>query len=46
MLTLTNHKKSVRAMAPHPKEQGFASASADNIKKFTLPNGEFCHDML
>ncbi|WJX91125.1 malonyl-CoA decarboxylase [Trifolium repens] len=45
-LTLTNHKKSVRAMAPHPKEQAFASASADNIKKFTLPNGEFCLDML
>ncbi|GAU50184.1 hypothetical protein TSUD_408770 [Trifolium subterraneum] len=39
-------KKSVRAMAPHPKAQAFASASADNIKKFTLPKGEFCHNML
>lgn len=46
MSTLTNHKKSVRAMAQHPKEQAFASASADNIKKFTLPKGEFCHNML
>ena len=24
----------------------FASASADNIKKFNLPKGEFCHNML
>ncbi|WVZ19994.1 hypothetical protein V8G54_007316 [Vigna mungo] len=46
MLTLTNHKKSVRAMAQHPKEQSFASASADNIKKFSLPKGEFFHNML
>ncbi|CAJ1963384.1 unnamed protein product [Sphenostylis stenocarpa] len=46
MLTLTNHKKSVRAMAQHPKEQSFASASADNIKKFNLPKGEFLHNML
>ncbi|KAL1359144.1 hypothetical protein HN51_004413 [Arachis hypogaea] len=46
MLTLTNHKKSVRAMAQHPKEQAFASASADNIKKFSLPKGEFFHNML
>ena len=100
MLTLTHHKKSVRAMALHPKEYVanvfapavlyiflfnymynpvflkissakmdlvlclsnhlnlliysflwccrnlFASASADNIKKFTLPKGEFMHNML
>lgn len=44
--TLTHHKKSVRAMAPHPKEESFASASADNIKKFSLPKGEFLHNML
>jgi len=24
----------------------FVSASADNIKKFSLPKGEFCHNML
>jgi len=26
--------------------QSFASASADNIKKFSLPKGEFFHNML
>ncbi|URD84735.1 WD domain, G-beta repeat [Musa troglodytarum] len=46
MATLTHHKKSVRAMALHPKERAFASASADNIKKFNLPKGEFLHNML
>ncbi|XP_058069761.1 protein pleiotropic regulatory locus 1-like [Magnolia sinica] len=46
MLTLTYHKKSVRAMAQHPTENSFASASADNIKKFNLPRGEFLHNML
>ncbi|KAG0458069.1 hypothetical protein HPP92_023226 [Vanilla planifolia] len=46
MLTITHHKKSVRALALHPKEQTFASGSADNIKKFSLPKGEFLHNML
>ncbi|KAI3731899.1 hypothetical protein L1987_63091 [Smallanthus sonchifolius] len=48
MATLThhNHKKSVRALAQHPTEDSFASASADNIKKFSLPRGEFLHNML
>ncbi|KAJ4758342.1 Pre-mRNA-splicing factor PRP46 [Rhynchospora pubera] len=46
MATVTHHKKSVRAMALHPKEHAFASASADNIKKFSLPKGEFLHNML
>ncbi|OAY63908.1 protein pleiotropic regulatory locus 1 [Ananas comosus] len=46
MTTLTHHKKSVRAMALHPREQSFTSASADNIKKFSLPKGEFLHNML
>ena len=31
-VSLTNHKKSVRALAMHPTEYGMASASADNIK--------------
>ncbi|KAG5544790.1 hypothetical protein RHGRI_017286 [Rhododendron griersonianum] len=44
--TLTHHKKSVRAMALHPTKNCFASASADNIKKFNLPEGEFMHNML
>ncbi|BBH06517.1 pleiotropic regulatory locus 1 [Prunus dulcis] len=47
MSTLTHHKKSVRAMAQHPKDiNSFASVSADNVKKFNLPNGEFLHNML
>lgn len=47
MSTLTHHKKSVRAMAPHPKDQHcFTSVSVDNIKKFNLPRGEFLHNML
>ncbi|XP_024528372.1 protein pleiotropic regulatory locus 1 [Selaginella moellendorffii] len=44
--TLTFHKKSVRALALHPLQPAFASASADNIKKFSLPRGEFVHNML
>jgi WD40 repeat protein len=35
--TLTYHKKSVRALVAHPTEFAFASAGADNIKKFKLP---------
>ncbi|KAL9667712.1 hypothetical protein QQ045_002076 [Rhodiola kirilowii] len=46
MTTLTHHKKSVRALAKHLKENCFVSASADNIKKFNLPQGEFMHNML
>ncbi|KAI3818566.1 hypothetical protein L1987_12376 [Smallanthus sonchifolius] len=46
MATLTHHKKSVRALAQHPTKDSFASASADNIKKFSLPRGEFLHNML
>ncbi|XP_028094166.1 protein pleiotropic regulatory locus 1-like [Camellia sinensis] len=46
MTTLTHHKKFVRVMALHPKENCFASASADNIKKFNLPKGEFMHNIL
>lgn len=34
MNTLTYHKKSVRAMAAHPTEHTFATAGADNIKKY------------
>ncbi|KAI3907888.1 hypothetical protein MKW92_029994 [Papaver armeniacum] len=46
MGTLTHHKKSVRAMTMHPTENSFVSAGADNIKKFRLPGGEFCQNML
>eukprot|EP00271_Cylindrocystis_brebissonii_P010756 TRINITY_DN27109_c0_g1_i1.p1 TRINITY_DN27109_c0_g1~~TRINITY_DN27109_c0_g1_i1.p1 ORF type:complete len:536 (-),score=82.71 TRINITY_DN27109_c0_g1_i1:397-2004(-) len=46
MSTLTFHKKSVRALALHPFEHTFASASADNMKKYKLPAGDFLHNML
>lgn len=44
--TLTFHKKSVRALASHPTENSFFSASADNIKKYRLPNGDFLNNMM
>ena len=45
-VVLTNHKKSIRAMALHPAEFSFASASAENIKKWALPDGDFLHNFL
>ncbi|KAG0016365.1 pre-mRNA-splicing factor prp46 [Entomortierella chlamydospora] len=39
--TLTHHKKSVRAMALHPTEFTFATASPDNIKQWKCPEGQF-----
>ncbi|ORY93606.1 WD40-repeat-containing domain protein [Syncephalastrum racemosum] len=41
MGVLTHHKKSVRALAIHPSEFGFVSASADNIKGWKCPEGTF-----
>ncbi|ODQ63296.1 putative mRNA splicing protein [Nadsonia fulvescens var. elongata DSM 6958] len=41
---LTHHKKSVRALAVHPNEFTFASASPDNIKKWRCPNGDFINN--
>ncbi|RUS21040.1 hypothetical protein BC937DRAFT_93788 [Endogone sp. FLAS-F59071] len=38
---LTHHKKSVRGLAIHPTEFSFASASADNIKSWKCPEGDF-----
>ncbi|KNC76067.1 hypothetical protein SARC_11422, partial [Sphaeroforma arctica JP610] len=43
--TLTNHKKSVRGICQHPSEFNFATGSADNIKKWNYPNGEFQMNM-
>lgn len=43
--TLTNHKKGVRALAAHPREFSFASASADNIKTWGLPEGVFMRNL-
>lgn len=44
LTTLTHHKKGIRALAAHPTEFTFASASADRIKKWSLPNGTFLHN--
>jgi pleiotropic regulator 1 len=42
-VTLTHHKKSVRALAIHPTEYSFATGSAggNNIKKWKCPDGNF-----
>ncbi|KIM31405.1 hypothetical protein M408DRAFT_258850 [Serendipita vermifera MAFF 305830] len=46
MIQLTHHKKSVRALAIHPREYSFASGSAggNNIKKWKCPEGTFVHN--
>ena len=41
MTTLTQHKKSVRALASSPKEFTFLSASADNVKKWQARDGKY-----
>ncbi|WWD04577.1 pre-mRNA-splicing factor PRP46 [Kwoniella europaea PYCC6329] len=48
MTTLTHHKKSVRALAIHPTEYSFASASSggNNIKKWKCPEGTFVHNFV
>lgn len=38
---LTHHKKGVRALAVHPREFTFASASAGAIKQWKCPEGAF-----
>lgn len=38
---LTHHKKSIRALTLHPNEYSFATASADNVKKWKLPEASF-----
>jgi len=45
MSVLTHHKKSVRALTMHPEEFTFASGSADNIKQWQLPKGNFIQNM-
>lgn len=44
-VTLTNHKRSVRALSLHPKLYTFASASPDNIKQWKFPNGDFVQNL-
>ncbi len=41
MTTLTNHKKSIRAMAKSPKQYTFMSAGGDNIKQWQAKDGMF-----
>jgi len=40
-VTLTHHKKSIRALAIHPKEYTFTSCASDNNKVWKCPKGEF-----
>jgi len=42
---LTHHKKSVRSIALHPTQFMFASGSADNIKQWRLPEGQFIQNI-
>jgi pleiotropic regulator 1 len=43
--TLTNHKKSVRALAFHPLEYTFCSAASDNLKVWKCPEGTFLRNV-
>jgi pleiotropic regulator 1 len=45
MATLTHHKKSIRALAAHPKEFSFASAAPDRIKQWKLPEARFIQNL-
>lgn len=38
-------QKSVRALVLHPQLYMFASGSADNIKQWKCPNGEFIQNL-
>ncbi|KAI1304266.1 Pleiotropic regulator 1 [Halotydeus destructor] len=44
-VTLTHHKKSVRAVALHPRLNMFASGAADHIKEWTCPDGKFVQNL-
>lgn len=43
--TLTHHKKSVRGLVFNHDRSNFASASADNIKQWTQPEGDFIQNL-
>ena len=45
MATLTNHKKSVRAVVNIQAMYMFASASPDNIKQWKYPEGKFIQNL-
>ena len=44
--TLTYHKRGVRALAAHASRYEFVAASADAVKKYRLPSGDFLHNTL
>lgn len=44
-VTLTHHKKSVRAVCFHPSLYMFASGAPDNIKQWKCPDGEFVQNL-
>lgn len=41
MAQLTHHKKQIRSVVVHPAEYTFATAGADNIKKWKCPDARF-----
>jgi len=43
--TLTNHKKSIRSLVLHPTQYTMASGSADNIKQWKFPEGNFIQNL-
>ena len=45
MGTLTQHKKAVRGMCASKNEMSFATAAADNIKKWQIRDGKFLKNM-
>lgn len=45
MCTMTNHKKSVRALTLHPKWYSMASGAPDNIKQWKFPKCEFIQNL-
>lgn len=45
LTTLTNHKKSVRALAVKMDGSSFASGATDNIKQWSLPDGQFIQNL-
>ncbi|KAK7929497.1 hypothetical protein WMY93_005892 [Mugilogobius chulae] len=40
-----DHKKSVRTLVMHPRQYTFASGSADNIKQWMFPDGNFIQNL-
>lgn len=45
LTTLTHHKKSVRALALKHDNSSFASGATDNIKQWSLPEGNFVQNL-